>query len=765
MCNTFWRVFPEKMTQIPVLQIVLVVIIYSIAFTSVPTYSADRVLEKTLTDNSKKHGTSFSSVFITAEEVFHNRELGVMTVKGNVEISVDDKVLLADLVSYDTKHDLIIATGNVSLLESGSTVLFSNYLELTDHLKRGVAQKIQALLADRSRLTAVSGSYTKNRQILDNVVYTACNPSEISCAGVSIASFCHPLWQIKASKVIHDIEQQQMAYYDAWLEMWGFPLIYTPYLSYPDPQVKRRSGYLAPTWGGTYNLGVTVRVPYFWAISPSSDITFEPLLSSKEGLAAISGEYRQKLVSGNIKGKISIAHNQQSNIRGYIKGHAFYNVSPSKKISVKMERTTDSTYMHHYGFSNTQPFLVTHGMLESFSTKSYGSASIYSFQGLRVISDPERTPVILPLIEYSYIGDPILSNTYPTLSTNFSTVLREGELSSQRLSVTSGLTIPYTNPGGHILTSNIHLRGDSYFSEKLRTTKRLSSDGSVVRAIPEVSLEWRYPIVKIAKDGDGIHTVLEPVALFSARTVLGRRVVDLPNIDSNTFEHSDFNVFQPNHLSGFDRVGTEPRLNYGFKISQYYSETIKLDAIVGQSYHLRPQKEFGTISGLAGTLSDIVSSIAIMPSDYLSLSGRFRLDKKNLATHHNEFSFAVGSNSLHANLDYVFISQLSREEIEFADRRELRLGLASSITKDWDIYFSTHYNLGKDGGLIANVLGTSYEDECFILRGNVSRDYTRDRDIEKGVSLMIQVALKSLDNSITKKSVRFPTSFSPAVRN
>src|SRR3546814_10700085 len=52
-----------------------------------------------------------------------------------------------------------------------------------------------------------------------------------------------PLWQLKANEVIHDQETHDVIYHDAWMEFFGIPVFYTPYLQHPDPTVDRRSGF------------------------------------------------------------------------------------------------------------------------------------------------------------------------------------------------------------------------------------------------------------------------------------------------------------------------------------------------------------------------------------------------------------------------------------------------------------------------------------------------------------------------------------------
>ena len=76
--------------------------------------------------------------------------------------------------------------------------------------------------------------------------------------------------ELKAKKIIHNEKEQELEYFDVWMEMAGIPVMYAPYFWHPDPTVKRKSGFLAPSTGGSTYLGTTITTPYFYAISPST---------------------------------------------------------------------------------------------------------------------------------------------------------------------------------------------------------------------------------------------------------------------------------------------------------------------------------------------------------------------------------------------------------------------------------------------------------------------------------------------------------------
>ena len=93
-----------------------------------------------------------------------------------------------------------------------------------------------------------------------------------------------PRWQVRATRIIHDDTEKMIYFEGARLEAFGYPVFYWPYLSTPDPTVKRKSGLLIPKFGYSSVMGALYSQPYFWALAPNYDLTVTPTLSSKQGL-------------------------------------------------------------------------------------------------------------------------------------------------------------------------------------------------------------------------------------------------------------------------------------------------------------------------------------------------------------------------------------------------------------------------------------------------------------------------------------------------
>ena len=96
----------------------------------------------------------------------------------------------------------------------------------------------------------------------------------------------------------HDNISKTIYYENAVIKVYDIPIFYLPFLSHPDPSVKRRSGFLPPSFSDTKNLGAGVTVPYFWAINDDKNFTIKNRLFIDEH-PLFHGEYHQAFKNSN----------------------------------------------------------------------------------------------------------------------------------------------------------------------------------------------------------------------------------------------------------------------------------------------------------------------------------------------------------------------------------------------------------------------------------------------------------------------------------
>ena len=723
------------------------------------------------------HSGSSQPVLFSADEVNYDDDFGLVIARGNVEISQGKQTLLADTVSYNQRTDTVTASGHVSLLQDTGDVVFGNYVELTDSMREGFIQDIRILLADRSRLAGNTGRRTEgNRTEIRRGVYSPCD----LCKDDPTQA---PLWQLKAAKIVHDKEEQKVEYEDVTLEMGGYPVLYSPYFSHPDPSVKRADGFLPPTIGSSNTLGFNFNTPYYWALAPDKDLTLAPLFTTNQGVD-LSGEYRQRFDNGFIDTRASIteadiisgtaadpttAHNQ---IRGHVASFGEFDLDDDWRTGWAVRRTTDQTYERLYHFGGTENFLTSDAYAENFDGRNYGSVYAYSFQSLRLGISDQSQAFVLPLGDYSWDFRPTSWGGHFTAEANGADVLRQTGPSSQRASLGGEFNLPWITADGSAFNFVAGIRGDAYsvssqpvlnsttfFVNSSGQVTTPTNSGSTGRVFPQIGLEWKDPFVRHSEHST---LVITPRAAFYAAPVGGNPPL-IPDNDSVSFDFSENDLFVRNRMVGYDQVDGGQRVDYGIQADWNEDGGAKVRALFGESYRFQRQTPFNYGLGLnpaedgsyqrtvainSGTgvnrqLSDYVGRVSYSPSGFFDASYRFRFDQQDLRPEHQEVGLAVGPSNLRLGTTYLQLGDNPRDGE--THRSELGVSLTYILDQYWTLSGRVTRELSGDNvNQVSSGFSAQYQDECLTFVATLAQTGIRDRDIKPGTTLLFQFVFKNL---------------------
>lgn len=675
-------------------------------------------------------------VLFRADSVQHDRDLGTVVATGNVEITQAERTLLADSVTFNQRTDRMSVAGHISLLEPTGEVIFADFMEISGDLKDGVAEAIKIRMVDDALFAAASGTRTGGtRTEMHKAVYSPCTLCEDQPNKA-------PIWQVKAYRVVHDQNTKDIEYQDAFLEFFGIPVAYTPYLSHPDPTVERRSGFLMPSYGSSSELGLFVRVPYYYSFSPTEDLTFSPMLTWNEG-PVLAGEYRNRFESGLFEGQGSITYastaDNDKGVRGHIDAKLRYDINDTWRAGFTPSIASDDTYLRRYGLSSLET-LTTRAFTEGFRGRNYAAANAYYFQGLRSGDDPGQTPIIFPLLDYNFVGQPGWAGSRLSLDANLMALTRTEGTDSRRLSFKPGWELPFTTSNGQLIRVHASVQADGYLVDEVANPDQpgVTQSGTTGRVFPQAGVDWRYPFIR---SGVSTSQIIEPIVGFVVAPNGGNPEL-IPNEDSLDFELDDTNIFKASRTTGLDRVEGSPRIYYGMNAGIHSRTGSSVSMFLGQSLRSREDSTFPEGSGLRDELSDIVGRVRMSPGSYLSLLYRFRLDKDGLEPRRNEVTTVVGPRALQVSATYTFIEQ--DDDSEFPDREEIALGLTSQLTQRWLAAVGTRRDLADNGGPLNHIARIAYADDCFGFRADYVRTFTEDRDVRPSETILFRVFLKTL---------------------
>jgi LPS-assembly protein len=687
---------------------------------------------------------SSTPALLSADRVSYDDQLGLIVASGHVEISQGERVLLADSVTYNQHTDVVTASGNVSMLEPNGDVIFANYFELTEGLKAGVAQSFRLLTSDKSRFAA-AGARREGGVLTEmvNGVFSPCNLCKDDPERP-------PLWQIKASRIIHDEDTHDVVYEDAEMDMWGIPVAYTPYFSYPDPTVKRRSGFLPATYGENTYLGYLAKVPYFWAIDDDKDLTIDPVLMTKTN-PVMNGEYRERWGNAQIDLQGSLTDAEAFNefgtpksgtqLRGNFKGSGVLNIDDDWRAGFAAERESDIFYLSRYKIIYNQPTVLTsNAFLEGYYGMSYNAFNSYAFQDTRQGVNLRDLPIVAPIYEANYRSEPGEYGQYWTVDANAMDLFRPSGVYTHRVSQRTAWQVPYTSSIGDKYSLAFSLQSDGYDTNSNLDPNAPAAVASrtAARVLPQVKLDWRYPWAR--SDGD-IQEVIEPHIALLAGTQ-GRNG-GIPNEDSTDFEFDEENLYKFNPFPGVDRVDGGERAVYGVSVGAYGSKGGSTSLFLGQMYQLhRDRNAFTGGTGLEDNLSDVVGRLQIKPMTFLNFDYRFELQDNNLKPQRTEVTMSGGTPALGAGITYIDLTQdvpgqgLTKVT-QFGPSVNTHLidhwSVSASLLRD--LVFNQFRNYG---------VTLAYQDECLTVTAALTRNYTYTLQSPPSSTFLVTFIFKDL---------------------
>ncbi len=672
-------------------------------------------------------------VSIRADEITHSRSGNVVTAAGSVEIAQEGLVLRAEKVVYDKSADRMSAAGDVVLIHPSGDAFYADTVEISGDLKDAVAQGIRVRLRDKSRFESRAGRLIGGtRTEFDEAIYTTC-----PLCGEDPRR--PPPWRIRAQKVVRDTEKETIVYRDAVLEVWGVPVLYTPYFEQPDVEVRRKTGLLVPTFGSHGELGMIARVPVFLEIAPDRDMTFTPILTENEGGVGLL-EYRQRFRGGSFRAEGSITsgstETQYRTLRGHFDADIDYDIDSRWRSGAAISFASDDTYLGRYEFSQDRT-LTSNAFVEGFFGRGYAAGNLYRFQGLRPTDDRKTIPLVVPELDFSLLSARDRLGGRFGVEGNLRSLARSVGADSVRMSLDTGWQLPYTSPRGQRLNLFARLQTDGYWIDEAGESDRPGDRSADVtgRAFPQAGLDWRYPLVR---HRGGVSQVVEPIVGFLVAPRDGNSDL-IPNEDSLDLEPDDTNVFDRSRATGLDLVEDGSRMYYGLQGRLLGHRRMQANVFLGQSYRFGGSDLFPAGAGLDRDLSDIVGRVEFGYDEYLGLLYRFRYDHAKLRSRRDEVSASLGPDAFRISANYLFIDN-QPAPMGFEDRREINLALDAKITDSVALRGETQRDI-QDGRSLWHRGEIGYREDCYDVSFSFERSLTRDRDIRPTNTFLLRVSL------------------------
>ena len=688
-----------------------------------------------------------AKLYLSSNQLVYDRDNKKVTATGAVKINYKGHKLVADNVTYDQASGRLIATGKIEVVEPDGNKIYADKMDVTDDFGQGFINSLRIETTDDTHIAAESGQRVNSTVfVLQNGVYTACKP----CADQPEKA---PLWQVKARKVIENGETHTVRLEGTRFELFGMPIAYLPFIEVPDHTVKRKSGFLFPTFSSAQNLGFGGTVPYYYVINPSTDFTFSPTVYSTQGLL-LAGELRQRFDNGShtlqmagisqMKRSVFAAGTSDSlrTQRGMVRSTGSFEINPRWTFGWDVMAQTDNNFSRTYSlkgangstFTN-QIYLTGLGKRNFFDVRSY----YFDVQD----ADPKNTAeyqqaFVHPVLDYNAVLDKPIAGGEFSYDLNFTNLTHRGLAAytagtttrfpgvrgeTSRLSADAQWRRRFVTDGGLVVTPVLAARADTFqLGMKAPSSATYTYAGSfysgvaTTRTMVTAGTEVSYPFLITMP---GSEHVIEPVGQIFIRPdeqMAGR----LPNEDSQSMVFDATNLFDRDKFSGYDRIEGGTRANLGVRYKGTFDSGYTVNAIAGQSFQVAGRNSFaqtdlvyaGWNSGLDKKASDYVGMVNVQTPFGLGVTESLRLKKENFKLARLDSTLSYSSKAYSVAATYSRIA--AQPEYGAAEDRDQIILTNSVKFKDyWKLYGTVNYDLRKRY-LNSSTIGISYEDECTI---------------------------------------------------
>ncbi|WP_374628132.1 LPS-assembly protein LptD [Pannonibacter indicus] len=706
-----------------------------------------------------------AEMLLEADDLTYDYDRDKILARGKVQIFYDGYTLEADEVIFDRGSGRMFAKGNVKMAEPDGNIVTTQEMELTDNFAEGFARSLQVDSPQRTRFIAESANREGgNVTTFNNGLYTVYTrqPAEKP-----------PLWRLRAQKIVHNQEEKVIRFEDTQLEFFGTPIAYVPYLSMPDPSVKRKSGFLTPSGSVSSNLGYGLTVPYYWALDPHYDLTVSATGFTKQGALGTT-VWRQELEGGKYLISGALISQQDPSAfttssgnrrwRGALHTEGNYVLFDSWSLGWNLTYKSDRAFLSDYSraeLGSTSD--VSQVSISRYKDRNAASIYAYAFsisqedyntttnapigQFAKVGSKlQDKQPFVFPVADVNYVFDQPIAGGELSFDSNFTSLTRaetdaysvngvnryrgvDGTFS--RWSVNTQWRRTLIDPIGQMFTPFAYVRGDLFFlGSQDKNVTPLTDEAFVGRVLPAVGMEYRYPFIASFNGGNQI---FEPIAQIIVRPD-EQRIGELPNEDAQSLVFDTTTLFEYDKFSGYDRAEGGTRANLGFSYKLQLDSGEYLSTLFGRSFHLSGRNSFAKAdlfgssldSGLDTRQSDYVAGFALDTRRGVTLGSQARFDSDDLSLRRLQMQATGSYGPVVSTLAYAFLDKQPNLGID-KKREEILASSSLRIAENWRLFGGVRYDL-KNENIVQDSGGLGYDDEGF----SMSLSYQQDRSRNNG---------------------------------
>ena len=672
---------------------------------------------------------------ILTENIFYDLKNNIISSQNkSTFIDGDGNIIKTSMFQYNANDNIFSSIGKIKVIDVNKNKYFFKEIHVDTKNQEIVGSDVSVALdqatfgvSEESDPRFVSNDIllTKDKAHLTKGVFTICKERDGKC----------PPWSLKAKKITHDKIKKTIYYDNAILKVYDIPIFYFPKFFHPDPTVKRQSGFLAPFFTNSTNIGSGFGLPYFLAIDNDKDMTITPKIYADENILLFN-EYRQAFRNGFLtldssftKGYKETTTYKTDGSRNHIFANLDFNFNANENyqsdLSLKVQRTSNDTYFRIHDI-DTALVDSENTNLESEIKYNFNKDDMYLnidasvYENLREKKKSDKYEYVLPNIMY---GKTFFTEKFGTLDFKSDILHNIYDTNKYKTFLTNDLIWSPSNnitKKGFINTIEGIIRNTNY---KTKKTAEYKNDKKTHELNAAISHKTSLPL---KKDGINYSNLFSPN--FMVRFAPGH-MRDLSS-DQVTLNYS--NLYAINKTSEIED-GLSAVLGFDFKVSDKKIDKEKLAISLGQVFNYERNTDLPTNSSLDQKMSDVVGLIQYNFSEIGNIDYKFSLDHNLNDLNYNEISTKLLFGPVEFNLDYLEQrNHIGREHYASS-------GITLNVNDNNEFSFSTKRNFKTESTELYD-LSYQYAIDCLTAGVVYRREfYTDVDDLEPKNSLMFQI--------------------------
>ena len=619
---------------------------------------------------------------------------------GDATLRQGGQSIRADRLLFNQRSHEVDARGAVILEQNGNT-MNGPHLLFNMEKSNGAMEQPQFYLKENDARGSADMLHIQDRQhySLDNATYTTCPAGNQD-------------WQMKMGLLEIDRDRQVGVAHSASVEFKGVPILYSPWMDFP-LNSQRKSGFLAPIFGGTVKGGSEVTLPYYWNIAANFDATLAPRAMTKRGLM-FNNEFRylepsyggelhvdvlpNDAIAKRSRARLTLKHNQAlaSSLNGY----------------VNFTRVGDNDYFRDLGDAvnaTSQANLLQEGGLQYNAGWWTAVARAQHYQTLQ---DP-AAPIVVP---YTRLPQLTLNARQSYADAN---IVFAGEyvdfshptaVNARRMVLNPSISYPLVSQPAFYVTPKVALHSTYYAigTNNTPVPPNTSPFQNASRTLPILSVDSGVAFEREGNlfNNDYVQT-LEPRAFYVYVPYKDQTL--LPNFDSAQADFNFTQMFTENRFFGSDRVGDANHLTLAMtsRLLEQGNGLEHLKIMIGERVSFSaPQVNLITPAATTNK-SDILLALAGRATRHWSLDSEFQFDPNQ--SHTQRYNIAASYRpevGKVLNLGYRF----TRNTL-----RQVDVSTQWPLSSRWHAVGRWNYSL-QDSRILETIGGLEYNQDCWMLR-------------------------------------------------